>query len=498
MADEYQVSSTSGSRVSGPVLPAAFAFAVRFGFVARDEHVAALVVPRGNLVAPPQLARDAPVLDVLEPLVVDREPLLGEDLHVAARDGVERDLRDRLARMQRAGRRRLAHRHVPLLGQRRLDDFAGAAAARHHHLVRLLRDDEAGGAQVLEHALARDVAVEPAVLRRRVVVDGRGQREDRDRLEVVALADFEVVEVVRRRDLHATGAELAVDHRVGDHRNRPAGQRQRDLLADERGVALVLGVHGHGDVAQQGLGARRRHDDARMWIMSSVHRRIADLPQAAVFLLGFDLEVGHGRLQLRVPVDEPLAAVDQALFVQLHEGLDHHAGQLLVHREVGAAPVDRIAKPAHLPEDRSAREFLPLPDLRVERVAADRRAARALRLELALDDDLRGDPRVIGARQPQRVEARHPVVARQRVHDGVVEAVTHVQQAGDVRRRQLDRERRPGRIGAGVEVAARFPYRRPPRLDGSGFKALGEFGAGGSVRGRHEGSAEGGVGKPQF
>jgi len=29
--------------------------------------------------------------------------------------------------------------------------------------------------------------------------------------EVVAPADFEVVEVVRRRDLHATRAELAVD-----------------------------------------------------------------------------------------------------------------------------------------------------------------------------------------------------------------------------------------------------------------------------------------------
>jgi hypothetical protein len=47
---------------------------------------------------------------------------------------------------------------------------------------------------------------------------------------------------------------------------------------------------------------------------------------------------------------------------------------------------------------------------------------------------------VVGARLPQRVVAAHAVVARQRVHDGLVEAVAHVQRAGDVRRRQQDAE----------------------------------------------------------
>ena len=37
----------------------------------------------------------------------------------------------------------LRHRDEPLVGQHRLDDLAGASAARHDHLVRLLRDDQA-------------------------------------------------------------------------------------------------------------------------------------------------------------------------------------------------------------------------------------------------------------------------------------------------------------------------------------------------------------------
>jgi hypothetical protein len=70
---------------------------------------------------------------------------------------------------------------------------------------------------------------------------------------------------------------------------------------------------------------------------------------------------------------------------------------------------------------------------------------QALLLQLALDHDLGGDAGVVGAGHPQRVVAAHAVVARQRVHDGLVERVAHVQRAGDVGRRQLDVPRNPAR-----------------------------------------------------
>ena len=95
------------------------------------------------------------------------------------------------------------------------------------------------------------------------------------------------------------------------------------------------------------------------------------------------------------------------------------------------------------------------------------------RLQLLLDDDLRRDAGVVGAELPQRVVAAHPVVADQHVHQRLLERVAHVQRAGDVRRRQLDAERRArlGRVRR-LEVAARFPDRVPLRLDGVGSKLL--------------------------
>jgi len=75
---------------------------------------------------------------------------------------------------------------------------------------------------------------------------------------------------------------------------------------------------------------------------------------------------------------------------------------------------------------------LPVPYLFDELVAAEIVARLAFGIELALDHHLRGNAGVIGARLPQRVVAAHAVVAGQRVHQCVLEGVTHVQTAGDV------------------------------------------------------------------
>ena len=79
--------------------------------------------------------------------------------------------------------------------------------------------------------------------------------------QAVALADLEIVEVVRRRDLDRARALLGVGIFVGDDRNPPADQRQDHVLADEMLVALVVGMHGDAGVAEHGLGPRGGDDD---------------------------------------------------------------------------------------------------------------------------------------------------------------------------------------------------------------------------------------------
>ena len=85
--------------------------------------------------------------------------------------------------------------------------------------------------------------------------------EDVDQRQVVALADLEVVEVVRGRDLHRAGALLRVGIVVGDDRDRRPTSGRTHVLADQVPVALVVGMHGDGRVAQHGLGPGGRDGD---------------------------------------------------------------------------------------------------------------------------------------------------------------------------------------------------------------------------------------------
>ena len=133
----------------------------------------------------------------------------------------------------------------------------------------------------------------------------------------MALADFKVVEVVRRRDLHAAGTEFTVDVFVGNHRNQAVGERKLEHLSDKVLVALVFGVNGNGLVTEKRFRTGRCNDDA----FSAVSGRIADLPKVARSFLAFDFKVAHRTLQLRIPVHEALAAVDETFTVKLNEGL---------------------------------------------------------------------------------------------------------------------------------------------------------------------------------
>jgi hypothetical protein len=404
-------------------------------------------------------------------VVVGVDPVLRHEAHLAGTHRFDGLLRDRLA--VGVG---LGHRHEPLVGQHRFDHGAGAGAARHHQLVLLRLDQEAQCFEIGHHCLAGDEAIEAAVLLGRVVVDRGIERQHAQARQSVALADRVVVRVVGRRHLDHAGAEFAIDIVVGNHRDQPVGQRQLHLAADQRTVAFVLGMDHHGGVAQHGFRPRGR-DRQRS---GAVGQRIGDMPEKSLFLFAFDLEVAHRGLQHGVPVDQPLAAIDQPLFVELDESLRDDVRQVIVHGEVFAAPVHRVAHAAHLLGDRVAGLLLPVPDAGDEILAAEVVAAGLLLLQLALHHDLGGDPRVVRARHPQRVVARHPVVARQAVHDRLVEGMPHVQRARDVGRRQLDGERGgilPGLARAAEPcrgIAAPLPLGAPVRLDGHRFEGFGQ------------------------
>ena len=125
-----------------------------------------------------------------------------------------------------------------------------------------------------------------------------------------------------------------------------------------------------------------------------------------------------------------------------------------VHREAFALPVGAKAEAFELLVDAMTVLLAPPPGAREERVAAEPVTREAFLRQLAHEYGFGGDRGVILTRQPVRVIAAHPMVAREHVHRRVGGAVPEMRGAGDVRRRHRDDERRPRGVDVGVKDPA--------------------------------------------
>ena len=427
--------------------------------------VPALAVPGRDSVAPPELARDAPVVDVAHPRHVGVGPPLGDEAGPPLLHGGD----------GRAGQR--LDLHVPLVGEERLEHRLAALAAAERQEVRLRPAVEP---LLGQRGLDRLAGLEAIHSLERAGLGGHApvRADDRQERQPVPLRNREVVEVVGRRDLHRAGPELRVhEHGVGDHRELPAGHRVAHVLPHHGAPAIVVGVHGDGGVAQHGLRAGGGHHD----LAGSVGQRVGEAPQLpGVVLLVVHLEVGERGVAARAPVDELLGPVDEPLLPQPHEDLADRAGEPLVHGEALALPVEGGAQRLVLHPDAGAVLLLPCPDPAQELLAPQVVPALLLGpLQLLLHDHLGGDARVVGAGEPEHVEPAHALPADEDVLDGGGERVAEVQGAGDVGRRKDDGEGRPGPVVlVGVEVPALEPGAVPAGLDVGVVVGLRQLGRG--------------------
>ena len=194
-------------------------FGARRCFVFGDVHVAVSVIPGGDAVPPPELARDAPVLQVFHPVVVGVFPVVRHEFDAAIAHGVERGLGE-------FGHAFVAGQvHEPLVGEVGLDDDAAAVAVGALQGVRFYFFQQPGAVEVGDDFVARDPAVKAAIGGGDVVVQGGVRVHQVDDFHHVSLADGVVVKVVRRGDFYAAGAEVHFDVFVGDDGDDALGQR---------------------------------------------------------------------------------------------------------------------------------------------------------------------------------------------------------------------------------------------------------------------------------
>ena len=296
--------------------------------------LAALAIPSRNLVSPPKLARNAPVADVVHPLEISFLPALRRKLDFTGFHSRNRGLSQRL------------NLHKPLFGDNGLGHLIAALAKAHFVLVIFGLHQLAGFLQRLKHGFACFAELHAGIRAARCG-DFSVLAHDVYNRQVMAFAQFVVVEVVRRRYFQATRSELTVHVGIGDDRNFSPEQRQNSELAVSKSPAFVLRMHGHSRIAQQRLRTRGGNHQRSVFARCRIfHRRaiglndsVTQVPEVAFSILWNHFQVRERGLTARAPVDDALPAVNESVLVEAHKHFSHSRRKPFIHREAFTLPI---------------------------------------------------------------------------------------------------------------------------------------------------------------
>lgn len=135
----------------------------------------------------------------------------------------------------------------------------------------------------------------------RFLADVTVEGQNIDHRQAVAFADFVVVEIVRRGDLHAAGAFFHIGVFVADDADAAADQRQNDLFADQVFIARIFRVDRHAGIAQHGFrtGGGDHQVVFALGGFRAVGQRVAQVPHGAFGFAVFHFQIGDGGAQLR-------------------------------------------------------------------------------------------------------------------------------------------------------------------------------------------------------
>ena len=280
--------------------------------------------------------------------------------------------------------------------------------------------------------------------------------EDVDRGQVVLVAEHVVINVVGRCHLQTACTELHLDIFVHDNRHGATNEGHDNLLALEPLIAFVVGVDTDSGVTEDSLRARCGHDDVAVVTLHLVTQVV----ELAMFLLIYNLLVGKSGESLGVPVDHAHPTVDESFLIEVAEDADHALGTGLVHCERGAFPIARSTELAELLENNAAVLVGPVPCVTQELLAGERVLLDTLLCQFSHDLGLGRYGCMVGTGHPACVLAGHACAANEDVLDCIVEHVTHMEHAGNVRRRNHD-SIRFAVIGNGVEQSVLHPISVP-------------------------------------
>ena len=179
--------------------------------------------------APPKLPGNAPIADVLHPVLIHLSEAFGHELDFALSYHLESSFGQRF------------HPYEPLFRDERFYRRVASVAPAHRQLVGLNLHKVTCLFQVLYQVFAAIVPVHSPVLAGFAGHIAVGV-DDADEFQAVLFSHLEVVGIVSRCDFHGSGAESRIHVIVCEDREPPSDYGEYRAFADESGDCLSFGL----------------------------------------------------------------------------------------------------------------------------------------------------------------------------------------------------------------------------------------------------------------
>ena len=390
--------------------------------------------------SPPQLAADAPVLDVLQPVLIG----------ILVFGRVEFQVIVHHRRQSHVGK--VLHLEEPLHGELRLDCHIGTLGEADLVGISLYLFQQSGMLQILFYLLAYIKTVHTDIesggfAQCSVVI------EDVDGRQVVFLAQHIVIYVVRGSYFQTARTELYIHIIVLYNGDNPVHQRHNHFLALQPLVLRVGGVNAHRRITHDCFGTRSSHYGItpagsitmnhltfgpRLTGPVIIGNIVFQIIQFAMFFLVDNLFIAEGGERLRIPVHHAYATIDQAFIVEVYKYFEHAFATLLVHGKSSTVPVAGSTQLAELFQDDTAMFVRPFPSVFQEFITSKIRFLDTLCGKFVHNLGFGGNGSVVRTRNPAGVLAFHTCATYKNILNGIIKHVSHVEHTGDVRGRNDD------------------------------------------------------------
>ena len=223
---------------------------------------------------PPQLAGNAPILDIFQPVEINLVKPLRYELGFAGFYSVNGRLCQGL------------HLDKPLLGNARF--YCCTAAIAGAYVVVIVFDfyQRALSLQVFYDCLSCFIAIHAGILR--IIIYNLGIIGHHvDNFQIMPQTNFEVVRVVCRCNLYHAGSKVHFYIVICYNRNLPVYQRQNQGFAYQVFIPFIVGVDCYGSITQQGF----RTGGRQFQIAATIFQGIPQMPEMAGLVFIFHLSI---------------------------------------------------------------------------------------------------------------------------------------------------------------------------------------------------------------